>query len=129
MTPITLFLLVLLAIDTAALVTMTILYRKARKAGRIRRVEGPNSHFKSPYVADLEVKARWESMDLEHLHEVNREEVVKILGKVRATGVRGLTVTERAFLDRMADAQDRTSGRSRPAAAHAGTPRQLPRPS
>lgn len=124
----TLILLVLLAAETAALVALAVLYRKAKKAGKVRRVEGPNSQFKSPYVMDLESKERWETMDLDHLHEVNREEVVKILGKVRALGVRGLSANERAFLDRMADAAGRSRGRGRPGAAH-HPPRQLPRPS
>ena len=127
MSSLTLFLLVLLAAETAALVALFVLYRKAKKAGKVRRVEGPNSQFKSPYVMDLEAKERWESMDLDHLHEVNREEVVKILGKVRALGVRGLSANERAFLDRMADAAGRGRGRGLPAAHR--PPRQLPRPS
>ncbi|MBW3536076.1 MAG: hypothetical protein KY453_12825, partial [Gemmatimonadetes bacterium] len=102
--------------------------RKARKAGKVRRVEGPNSQYKSPYVLDLETKDRWENMDLEGLHEVNREEVEKVLGKVRAVGVRGLSTAERELLDRMADASDRARGRGRPGGRHA-PPRQLPRPS
>ena len=50
---------------------------------------------------DLEARQRWESVDLSGLHEVNREEVEKLLAKVRGTGVRSLTAGERAFLDRM----------------------------
>lgn len=128
MSSMTLFLLILLAVDTAALVAMSILYRKAKKAGKVRRVEGPNSQYKSPYVIDLETKDRWESMDLDGLHEVNREEVEKVLGKVRAVGVRGLSTAERDFLDRMADASGRVRGRGRSAGPHP-RPRQLPRPS
>lgn len=128
MSSLTALLLVLLVAETATLVGLSVLYRKAKKAGKVRRVEGPNSQFKSPYVLDLEAKERWESMDLERLHEVNREEVVKTLGKLRATGVRGLTAAEREFLDRMADAARRGRGRG-PAGAPGRPPRQLPRPS
>lgn len=128
MSSMTLFLLILLALDTAALVTMSILYRKAKRAGKVRRVEGPNSQYKSPYVLELETKERWESMNLDGLHEVNREEVEKVLGKVRAVGVRGLSTAERDFLDRMADASGRVRGRGRSAGSHP-RPRQLPRPS
>ncbi|MGD2068693.1 MAG: hypothetical protein PVI57_08485 [Gemmatimonadota bacterium] len=103
----TTFLLILLAVNTTALVVVTILYRKAKKASKTRRVEAPNSQYKSEYVRDLEAKDRWERIDLDALHEVNREEFEKILAKVRATSVRALTTRERDFLDRMADAHDR----------------------
>lgn len=103
----TTFLLVLIALETVALVVVAVLYRKAKKANKTRRVEAPNSAYKSQYVEDLEAKERWESMDLGRLHEVNREEVEKLLAKLRATSVRALTSHERAFLERMADAHDR----------------------
>ncbi len=127
MTVTTLILLATLAAETAALATVSILYRRAKKAGKARRVEGPNSQFRSPYVLDLEARERWEAMDLDRLHEVNREEVVRMLGKVRAGGVRDLTPAERDFLDRMADAQDRVQGRA--GGRRAPRPRRLPRPS
>jgi membrane associated rhomboid family serine protease len=44
---------------------------------------------------------RWEAIDLAKLHELNREEVVSLLGKVNKFGVRSLSVAERQFLDRM----------------------------
>jgi hypothetical protein len=103
----TTLLLVLLGVETAALVAVIILYRKARKAAKTRTVEAPNSAYKSRYVEDLEAQERWENMDLDRLHEVNREEVVKLLEKVRSTSTRTLTTSERAFMDRMAEAHDR----------------------
>ena len=103
----TTFLVILLAVNTVALVVMTVLYRKAKKANKQRRVEAPNSEYKSQYVVDLEAKDRWERVDLSRLHEVNREEFEKLLRKVRATSTRALTSAERDFLDRMADAHDR----------------------
>ena len=131
------FLLVLLAVNTATLAVVFVLYRKARKAQKKRRVEAPNSQYKSQYVMDLESKERWESIDLAGLHEVNREEVEKTLAKLHATSVRALTSGERAFLDRMAEAQARVlrssgatgTGRSRgdgPRRGGPGAPRSLP---
>lgn len=119
----TIFLLILLAVNTTALVVVTILYRKAKKASKTRRVEAPNSQYKSEYVRDLEAKDRWERIDLDALHEVNREEFEKILAKVRATSVRALTTRERDFLDRMADAHDRVVRQKKGAVSG---PRRIP---
>ena len=116
------FLLGLLAVNVAALVVVTVLYRKARKAQRQRRVEAPNSQYKSQYVMDLEAKGRWEKLDLNLLHEVNREELEKLLRKVRATSVRALAPQERAFLDRMVEAEARVR-RSRRREEAQGRPR------
>lgn len=100
-------LIVLLVTNSVALIVVWLLYRRARKAGRQRRVEAPNSEYKSPYVLDLEARDRWESMELELLHPLNREEVERILGRLRATNVRALTEKERGFLDRMVEAERR----------------------
>jgi membrane associated rhomboid family serine protease len=48
-------------------------------------------------AADLR---RWEGIRREELHAVNREEVDRLLAKVRATGARSLTPDERAALNR-----------------------------
>jgi len=45
---------------------------------------------------------RWEQIRVEDLHELNREEVVHLLDKARTVGVKGLTRSERQFMDRMA---------------------------
>ncbi|HUH12793.1 MAG TPA: rhomboid family intramembrane serine protease [Longimicrobiales bacterium] len=45
---------------------------------------------------------RWESIQLEQLHEINRSEVARLRDKMKATGVSSLSPDERAFLDRMA---------------------------
>jgi membrane associated rhomboid family serine protease len=45
---------------------------------------------------------RWEAIELDELHELNREEVVNLMSKVSQFGVRSLTLAERQFLDRMA---------------------------
>ena len=116
------FLLILLGVNIAALIAVTILYRRAKKAQRRRRIEAPNSQYKSQYVMDLEAKQRWEALDLSLLHEVNREEFEKILGKVRRTSVRELTPQERAFLDRMVEAERRVRRTAREAKAPPPTP-------
>jgi hypothetical protein len=113
----TTLLFILLAVNTAALAVVWVLYRKARKAQKQRRVEAPNSQYKSPYVLDLEAKDRWESLDLSLLHEVNREEMEVVLAKLRATNVRALTSRERDFLDRMVEAERRARKSARRRAA------------
>lgn len=115
-------LLILLGVNLAALVVVTLMYRRAKKAQRQRRVEAPNSQYKSQYVMDLEAKNRWETLDLSLLHEVNREEFEKILAKVKATSVRALNTQERAFLDRMVEAEQRVR-RSRRREESQGRPR------
>ncbi|HET7789720.1 MAG TPA: rhomboid family intramembrane serine protease [Gemmatimonadales bacterium] len=50
--------------------------------------------------ADL---ARWERIQPETLHPVNREELERVLAKIAATGVGSLSPDERAFLDRFSD--------------------------
>jgi hypothetical protein len=70
-----------------------------------------------PYALDLESKARWESLDLDRVHEVNREEVQRILIKLKVTSVPALNRQERAFLDRVVEAERRvmrSERRSRP---------------
>jgi membrane associated rhomboid family serine protease len=68
---------------------------------RTRRVEAPNSAYQSQGAKDWEDRESWHSIHLEALHELNREEVERLLEKVEALGVKGLTPSERAFLDRM----------------------------
>lgn len=47
-------------------------------------------------------RARWKGIDVTGLHEINRDEVVRLLAKVEKDGVASLTESEREFLDRMA---------------------------
>lgn len=109
-------LVALLILNAVILATVWILYRRARRARRERRVEGPNSEYKSRYVLDLESRERWEALDMSLLHPLNREEVEKVLDKLRATSVRALSSQERSFLDRMVEAEKRarrSAGRGR----------------
>lgn len=123
----TTLLFILLGINTVALAVVWALYRKARKAQKTRRVEAPNSQYKSQYVLDLEAKDRWESVDLSLLHPVNREEMETVLAKLRATNVRALTPKERAFLDNMVEAERRARKSARRRRHDDGsTPRPAP---
>lgn len=45
--------------------------------------------------------ARWKGISVESLHELNREEVERLLEKAEAEGAAGLAASEREFLDRM----------------------------
>ncbi len=47
--------------------------------------------------ADLK---RWQRIDREKMHPVNRDELDRVLEKIKASGVGSLTPDERAFLDR-----------------------------
>ncbi len=53
-------------------------------------------------VSDRIAVARWKGISMDGLHEINREEVERLLAKVDAEGSRSLTPAEREFLDRMA---------------------------
>ena len=45
--------------------------------------------------------ARWKGISVESLHELNREEVVRLLEKTESEGASSLSSPEREFLDRM----------------------------
>jgi membrane associated rhomboid family serine protease len=49
---------------------------------------------------DGESLRRWEAIRVEELHELNREEVQRLLAKAKEAGVQSLTPDERAMLDR-----------------------------
>lgn len=100
--PVFLFPILLLAAVVAgfALAGVIRLVRARRKARRRVR-EMPNSHYTSEIVRHNEARHRWSNIALERLHEINREEVVRLLARVEATSVEALRPNERAFLDRM----------------------------
>lgn len=60
----------------------------------------------APVVAQRGVD-RWRSIDLAKIHEVNREQVNKILDKISAHGVGSLTAEERIFLSSFVPHDDR----------------------
>jgi membrane associated rhomboid family serine protease len=51
--------------------------------------------------SDRSALARWRGISVEGLHQLNREEVERLLAKVEATGGSSLTDAERDFLNRM----------------------------
>ncbi|MGD2070339.1 MAG: rhomboid family intramembrane serine protease [Gemmatimonadota bacterium] len=55
-------------------------------------------------TGDRSAMKRWEKIDVEGLHELNREEVRDLMEKARKGGARSLTAEQRRFLDRMAAA-------------------------
>ena len=76
----------------------------------MRRVErnAPSQKFADLMYADAKRKpsmdgrdaARWGHIQLDGLHEVNRDEVERLQGKIRDLGVASLTLDERAFMNR-----------------------------
>ncbi len=68
-----------------------------------RVVKQPARPRKVSIVVDLESLERWKSIPRERLHEINREEVDKLVRKANQSGARSLTTDEREFLDRMSE--------------------------
>lgn len=95
-----------------AVVVVVPLLRALRRRGRSSRrtVERPNSHYTSPLVHERETRHRWQDMALDRVHEINREEVVRLLAKVEAGSVEALSEKERVFLDHMAKLAGRSPG-------------------
>lgn len=65
-----------------------------------RRLEG-SQVAPSVGLSDKAQLARWQGIDVSSLHEINRDEVRALLDKAKTQGTRGLTTSERQFLDRM----------------------------
>ena len=55
-------------------------------------------------AGDRSALKRWEGIDVQGLHELNRDEVRTLLERARDDGVKSLSQEERQFLDRMAQA-------------------------
>jgi hypothetical protein len=102
--PVFLFPLLLVVLVLAGFTAVGIgrVVRARRRASR-RVKEQPNSFYTSAGVKHNEAKHRWHNMALDRIHEINREEVVRLIAKVEATSVEALRPNERAFLDRMAE--------------------------
>jgi membrane associated rhomboid family serine protease len=63
-----------------------------RKRGQFRKAHDAAPSFKPEKVAD------WKRIDRTSLHQLNREELDRILDKINASGVGSLTPAERQFL-------------------------------
>jgi len=53
------------------------------------------------FVGDRVALSRWKGISIGSMHELNREEVVRLLAKAESEGAAGLKASEREFLDRM----------------------------
>ena len=53
------------------------------------------------FMGDRMALARWKGITVESLHELNREEVERLLAKANVDGATSLTASEREFMDRM----------------------------
>ena len=56
---------------------------------------------KAAGISDRVAVARWKGIATDSMHEINRDEVNRLLAKVDEKGTQGLTQAEREFLDRM----------------------------
>ena len=54
------------------------------------------------FVNDRTAMERWKGISIDALHELNREEVERLLAKATTGGAQSLTQSERSFMDRMA---------------------------
>ena len=75
-------------------------WKQARIAAR-RTVEKPNSHYSSVIVKNQVDRERWSQVDLELIHPVNRDEVVRLLAVADVQGPEALSNRERLFLENM----------------------------
>ena len=80
-------------------------YRERRTAARKKRwMEGADAGERRPRPkGSTRVQDRWQAIERDRLHELNREEVDSLLDKIGTHGVGSLTPEERSFLDRMAE--------------------------
>lgn len=73
-----------------------------RKRGQFkRRVEAAPREV-------VERTLKWQAIDRQKVHEVNRDEVNRILDKINAQGIGSLTPQERIFLSNFVPGEDRT---------------------
>jgi len=88
---------------------------QAPDANRI--LERPNSYYSSRDVRDQEDTEWYDSIQLDKLHEVNRDEVERLLVQINGAGIDSLRPSDRAFLERIADldAPERMGERPMPA--------------
>jgi len=82
----------------------------------LKWLERSRTTFKKKAVAAPPESTRklagWKSIDKSRIHEVNREEVDRILDKISAQGMGSLTEQERVFLSHFVPADDRVPPKS-----------------
>ncbi len=91
--------------------------RRASIKSANRILERPNSYYSSKGVRDQEDAEWYDSIDLDQLHEVNRDEIERLIEQIKGAGIDSLRLSDRAFLERIADldAPDRKGDRPMPA--------------
>ncbi len=91
--------------------------RRASIKSANRILERPNSYYSSKGVRDQEDAEWYDSIDLDKLHEVNRDEVERLMAQIKGAGIDSLRFSDLAFLERIADldAPKRTGDRPMPA--------------
>lgn len=72
-----------------------------RKGAGVRQFQKSMRPSSSSSIGAI-ARARWKGIEVTGLHEINRDEVVRLLAKVEKEGAGALTQSEREFLDRMA---------------------------
>lgn len=75
-------------------------WRRGSAQRTFKKKMGVGTSPKGP-VGDRLAIARWKGISIDGLHELNREEVERLLGKISSDGAASLTSSEREFLDRM----------------------------
>lgn len=68
-----------------------------------RRLASPITNGSPAADGDGDLLRRWGLIPVDQLHPVNRDEIARLLGKVRGGGIGSLTPEERATLDRFSD--------------------------
>ncbi len=99
--PILLLPLTVVAVLFGVLARELVVRMRERRRARRRVIEQPNSHYDPRAVQNLEARERWAQIRVERVHEINREEVERLLNKADALGVDALKPRERQFLDVM----------------------------
>lgn len=97
------FLLPALAVLVTGGIALRLWYRRWRQAKieSNRRVEAPNSHYSSTGVLNQVDRERWGGIQMNVLHPLNQEEVMRLLQVVDEDGVKSLSRRDRLFLDNM----------------------------
>jgi hypothetical protein len=76
----------------------------ARQQAARRQVERPGPENAPPAMREKDTARRWAAINLDALHEINREEVRRLLADVEAAGADSLRPAERVFLDNLSGA-------------------------
>ena len=73
-----------------------------RRLGKHRRdFQRKVDHSPSMGISDGDARRRWGAIDLDSIHDLNRNEVEELLARVDRQGMGALSPDERQFLDRM----------------------------